>query len=337
MCEPGTDERIAMMNYLSRRSLLAGAGANALLAAVPGARAQPRDPYPSRPIRVVNSSPPGSTFDAIIRAACSEAEKKLGQPLVMDYRPGVPAFVSARNAAPDGYTLVVLSLSTIRQPIQQVVGYDAIKDFTWIASLAEINFGVLVPADSPIKTWAQLLAWAKENPRTVSYGCPAGLGNSAHIFGSEIAAREKADWIAVPYKGSNDCMVALLSGQITFSIDTTLSASAQMKAGKVRMLAVATAQRLKPFPDVPTTHELGYDVLIESPLGIGGPAGMNPGVVQVLQDTFRMAVDQHSFQAVIEQGALRTWYMGAADFTKFAQRADIEQRALMGKYGFARK
>jgi tripartite-type tricarboxylate transporter receptor subunit TctC len=325
-----------MTNRLSRRNLIAVAGANTLLAAVPRALAQARDPYPSRPIRMLNSSPPGSTFDAIIRAACMEAEKKLGQPFVMDYRPGVPAFIGARNAAPDGYTLVVLSLSTIRQPIQQPVGYDAIKDFTWIASLAEINFGVLVPADSPIRSWAELLAWAKANPRTVSYGCPSGLGNSSHIFGAEIAAREKADWIAVPYKGSNDCMVALLSGQITFSIDTTLSASAQVKAGKVRVLAVATAERLKPFPNVPTTRELGYDVLIESPLGIGGPAGMNPAVVRVVQDAFKFSVDQQGFQAVLDQGALRPWYMGAGDFMRFAQRADSEQRALMGKYGFAR-
>lgn len=326
-----------MTDCISRRNFLATGGAAAVLAAAPHTVALSREAYPSRPVRMLNSSPAGSTFDAIIRGACTEVEKQFEQPFVMDYRPGVPAFIGAKHAAPDGYTLAVLSLNTIRQPIQQDVGYDAIKDFTWIASLAEINFGVLVPADSSIRSWTDLLAWAKANPRTVSYGCPAGLGNSAHIFGSEIAAREKADWIAVPYKASNDCMIALLSGQITFSIDTTLSAAPQVRAGKVRMLAVATAERLKSFPNVATMRELGYDALIESPLGIGGPAGMSSALVKTLQDAFRSSLEQPALKAILEQGALRPWYMGAADFTKFAQRADAEQRALMGKYGFARK
>lgn len=100
---------------------------------------------------------------------------------------------------------------------------------------------------------------------------------------------------------------------------------------------MATSERLKPFPTVPTTRELGYEVLIESPVGIGGPAGMNPALVQTLQDAFKSALDQPAFQTILDQGALRPWYMGSADFTRFAQRADSEQRALMGKYGFARK
>ncbi len=323
---------------ITRRRLLAGATSSALLAAAPAVRSQ--GAFPTRPMRIMQSSPAGSTFDAIIRGASVEAEKKLGQPFIMDYRPGaggVPAFVSAKHSPPDGYNLVVLSLSTIRQPIQQDVGYDALKDFTWITSLAEINFGVVVAADSPFKSWADLLAWAKANPSKVSYGCPSGLGNSAHIFGSEIAAREKADWVAVPFKASNDCMVALLGGQITFSIDTTLSAAPQVKAGKARVLALATSERMKLFPGVPVTRELGYDVLIESPIGIGGPAGMSPEIVQTLHDAFKFASEQPSFTTMLEQGSLRPWYMSPTDFARFAQRADAEQRKLMAKYGFAKK
>ena len=320
---------------IRRRRLLVATGASALMGAAPSAWPQGR--YPTRPIKILNSSPAGSTFDAIIRGASIEAEKKLGQPLIMDYRPGVPAFIGAKNAQPDGYTLVVLSLSTIRQPIQQDVGYDAIKDFTWITSLAEINFCVLVSADSPIKSWNDLLAWSKANPTKVSFGCPSGLGNSAHIFGAEIAAREKADWIAVPYKASNDCMTALLGNQITFSIDTTLSAAPQVKAGKARVLALATSERSKLYPGVPTTRELGYDVLIESPIGIGAPAGTPPEIVATLNEAFKFAGEQPSFTGMLDQGSLRAWYMSPVDFTRFAQRADAEQRKLMGKYGFAKK
>lgn len=321
---------------MQRRTVLAAAAGGLALSGLP-ARAQA---YPTKPIRLLNSSPPGSTFDTIGRAACVEAEKKLAQPIVTDYRSGAggtPAFVAAKNAAPDGYTLVVLSLSTIRQPIQQDVGYEGVKDFTWIASLAEINFGIVVPADSPFKTWKDLLAFAKAEPKKVSYGCPSGLGNSAHLFGSEIAAREGTEWLPVPFRASNDCMNALLGGQLTFAIDTLISAAPQVKGGKVRALAVATAQRSKLWPEVPTTKELGYDLTIESPVGIGGPAGMNPQVVQRLQDAFQFAAAQPSFNQLLENGALRPWYMSAAEFQKFAEKAEREQRALMGKYGFAKK
>jgi tripartite-type tricarboxylate transporter receptor subunit TctC len=319
---------------MRRRTILSAAG----LALPLAARAQPA--YPHKPVKLLNSSPPGSAFDTICRAACIEAEKKLGQPVITDYRSGAggtPAFVVAKNAAPDGYTLVVLSLSTIRQPIQQDVGYAGVKDFSWVASLAEINFGVVVPADAPWRNWKELLAFAKAEPQKVQYGCPSGLGNSAHLFGSEIAAREKVEWLPVPFRASNDCMTALLSGQLTFAIDTLISAAPQVKAGKVRVLALATSQRSRLWPDVPTTRELGYDLVIESPVGVGGPAGMPDPVVRTLQDAFHFASEQPSFLQVLERGALRPWYMPAADFTAFAGRAEQEQRALLGKYGFAKK
>src|SRR5207248_3214294 len=129
-------------------------------------------------------------------------------------------------------TLVVLSLSTIRQPIQQDVGYEGARDFTWIAGLAEINFGIVVSATSQFETWSDLLDWAKANPSRVFYGAPSGLGNSSHIFASEIASRENVEWTAVPFRGSNDCMLALLSGDLTFSVDTLISAAPQERAGK---------------------------------------------------------------------------------------------------------
>ncbi|GAA4356660.1 hypothetical protein GCM10023165_49910 [Variovorax defluvii] len=141
----------------------------------------------------------------------------------------------------------------------------------------------------------------------------------------------------VPYRASNDCMVALLSGQLSFAIDTLISITPQERNGKVRLLALATGQRAKNWPDVPTTKELGYDVTIESPVGIGGPAGMPASVVQSLQDAFQFASEQASFRNVLEQGALRPWYMPANRFRDFAERAEREQRELMSRYGFAKK
>lgn len=322
----------------SRRTVLAAAAFGGLGAIGFGARAA--EPYPSKPIRMVNSSPPGSSFDAIGRAACVEAQKKLGQTIVMEYKPGaggVPAYVYTKHQAPDGYSLVVLSLSTIRQPILQDVGYSGVKDFTWIAGLAQIDFCVIVPADSPVRTWAELLAWTRAHPKTSSYGCPAGLGNSAHQIGSQIAVREKLDWNPIPYKASNDCMIALLSRDIAFAVDTLISATAYAKSGKVRILAMATAVRSTAFPSVPTLKELGYDLSWDNPVGVGGPAGMAPEVVRKLQDAFKFATEQPSFIKVVEQGSLRPWYMSSKDFQEFADQAEKDQTAQLTRLGLAKK
>lgn len=320
-----------------RREALALLGSALATVALP-ARAQAK--YPNKPIRLLNGSPPGSSFDAIGRRSSLEAEKLLGQPIISDNKSGAggtPAFLALKAAAPDGYTLGVVGLNTIRQPITQDLGYDGVRDFTWICSLCDINFGVLVPAASPLKSWQDLLAFSRAHPGKVSYGCPAGFGNSAHIFGSEVAASEKADWVPIPYRASSDCMVALLGGELTFSIDTLISAAPQARNGKVRLLALATAQRSRVWPEVPTMKELGYTTLIESPVGIGGPAGMPPAIVERVQEAFKTASEQPSFQALLDESAARYWYMPAREFTAFAERAQKEQLALLTKYGFARK
>jgi len=326
-----------MSHSIHRRTLLAGAAAGVLL---PAGTVLAQAEYPNKAIKMLMPSPPGSTFDTIGRAAAIEAEKRLGQPIIMDYKTGAggtPSFVQAKNAAPDGYTLVILSLSAVRQPLLENVGYEGVKDFTWIASLAEINFGILVPADSPFKTWADLLAFGKANAQKVSYGAPSGLGNSAHIFTSEVAAKEKVQWTPVPFRASSDTMNALMAGQLTFSTDTLIAATPLVQGGKLRFLAMATNQRVKAFPDVPTMRELGYNVSIESPIGVGGPPGMSPAIVQKVQDAFKFATEQPSFIALLEKSTQRPWYMDAAEFRKFAEHAENEQRELLAKYGLGRK
>lgn len=132
-------------------------------------------------------------------------------------------------------------------------------------------------------------------------------------------------------------MTALLGGQLTFAIDTLIRIAPQVRSGKARLLALATSQRSKLWPDVPTMKELGYETLIESPVGIGGPAGIPPQIVQQLQDAFKFASEQPSFLNLLEQSSLRPWYMPAADFRRFAERAEQEQRSLLQKYGFAKR
>lgn len=326
-----------MMHPIDRRTLLKGLTFSALL---PTGFAHGETNYPIKPIKLLMPSPAGSTFDTIGRSASIEAGKRLGQPIIIDYHTGAggtPSFLQAKNAAPDGYTLVVLSLSTVRQPLLEDVGFDGVKDFTWIASLAEINFGVLVQQDSPFKTWADLLAYGKAHQDKIFYGAPSGLGNSAHIFTSEIASKEKLQWTPVPFRASSDTMSALLAGQLTFSTDTLISATPLVKGGKLRFLAMATRQRVAAFPDVPTMQELGYSVSIESPIGIGGPPGMDPAIVKKVQDAYKAATEQPSFISLLAKSTQRPWYMDASEFRKFAERSQTEQRSLLAKYGLLAK
>jgi tripartite-type tricarboxylate transporter receptor subunit TctC len=316
---------------------IVAAGASALGAA---AWSGTDDKFPSRPIRLLVGSPAGATFDLLARAASAEAARQLGQPIIIENKSGAggtPSFLAAKAAAPDGYTLVVVSLSTLRQPLLEDVGYDPIKDFTWIASLAEIGFALLVPADSPFKTWADLLAFGRAHPEKVSYGAPSGLGNSAHVFTEEVAARDHLKWTPVPFRGSSDCMQALLGGQLTFSVDTLISAAPLEQGGKIRILAMATDKRQAKWPSIPTMRELGYTVSIDSPMGIGGPARMEPAVVKTLQDAYKFAVGQPSYIELLDRSSQRPRYMGSDEFTRFAVNAEQEQRALLTKYGLIKQ
>jgi len=332
------------MNHKDESHLITRRGfgrltATLLAASSTGSFAQ-ESAYPTKPIKLLIPSPAGSMYDSVGRVCALEVEKKLGQPLILDYKSGAggtPAFVQTKNAAPDGYTLFISGLSTIRQPILENVGYEGAKDFTWIAGLAGINFAVMVPADSPFMTWADLLAWGKAHPEKVSYGAPSGLGNSAHMFTAEIASREKVEWTPVPYRASNDCMTALLSGQITFSTDTIIGALGNIQGGKVRLLAMATDARVANWPNTPTMRDLGYPISINSQFGISGPANMQPSVVRKIQDAFLFATEQPTFISLMEKAGQKPQYLNTADYTEFAVKAQVEQRTLLTKYGFAKK
>jgi tripartite-type tricarboxylate transporter receptor subunit TctC len=132
-------------------------------------------------------------------------------------------------------------------------------------------------------------------------------------------------------------MAALLGGQLTFSVDTLFTASPFAHGGKVRILAMATEERQKSWPDIPTMRELGYGVSIDSSIGLGGPQGMKPEVVRQLQDAFKFAMQQPSVVTMLDQADQQPRYAGSAEFTKFAEHAVVYQRQLLGKYGFAAK
>ena len=312
--------------------------AMASVVAAPSVLAQAR--FPSRPVRLIIGFPAGGITDIVMRAAAIEAEKKLGQPVVVENRPGaagVPAYLAMKAAAPDGHTIGGVNPALWRQPVFEDVAYDPLKDFTYILNMVDNIFAVVVSAESPFRTWSELLAFGRANPQKMNYGAPPGLGQSAHLFMEEVTAREKLSWQAIGYKGSSDSVSALLGGHITFAVDTVISTSAFVRSGKARYLAVASSQRMKSWPDVPTMQDLGYQLTIDSPIGLGGPAGIPPEIVRALHDAFKFALEQPAMLALLDKSDQAPRYMNTQDFRKFVEQSAVEQRALLTKYGMAKK
>jgi len=321
-----------------RRNLLVQAGALGCTVAMP-ALAQ-TETFPARPVRVLLGFPPGGSIDSIFRVMARGAEGFLNQSVVIDNRPGAGGTVSImqmKNAPPDGYTLGIVTMSVFRAPVMEQVGYDPIKDISYIVCLSHVPFGVVVRADSQFNTWADLLAFGKANPQRMNYGVPAGLGNSAHLLMEEMTAQEKVKWNPIPYKGSADTAQALLAGDVAFAVDGSGGFGPLVDAGKARLLAMASEERSPKWTAVPTTKELGYRMSIDSPWGIGGPAGIDPARQKVIEEAFTKSLQTPAVREALLRAGQGTRLKGREEFSRFALKAADEERALLTKYGFARK
>ena len=323
--------------WTRRQALITACAGTAVAFAGP---AMAQSAYPNRPIKLIIGFPPGGVTDILFRTAAVEVGKKLGQPLVIENKPGaagVPAYLAIKAAVPDGYTIGGVNAALWRQPVLEDVSYDPLKDFTYIVNIGETVFTVVVAGDSPFKTWAELLAWGRANPQKVSFGASPGLRQSAHVFMLEVMKREGLDWQAVGHSGGSGGLNDVMGGHLTFSVEPVLSASALAKAGKVRFLAIISDQRMKGWPEVPTFKELGYTLTIDSPIGVGGPAGLPPQIVQTLHDAFKFAIEQPSMTALFERTDSNARYMSTADLNRYVVRSEVEQRELLTRYGFAKK
>ncbi|WP_295528169.1 tripartite tricarboxylate transporter substrate binding protein [uncultured Pseudacidovorax sp.] len=330
---------IQAINFSSRRRALLGGLAGGLgLSAAPWAAAQ--SGWPAKPIRVLLGFPAGGSIDVIFRVMARAAEQSLGQPVIVDNKPGAGGTVSIvqmKNAPADGYTLGLITMGVFRAPVTEDVAYDPIADISYIVCLSHVPFGIVVRADAPFRSWAELLAYGRANQDKINYGVPAGLGNSAHLLVEEITAQEKVRWNPIPYKGSADTAQALLAGNVDFVVDGSGGFGPLVDSGRARLLAVASEERSPKWRDAPTTRELGYRMSVDSPWGLGGPKGIPPAVIEKIQDAFKRSLDAPEVKVALERAGQGTRYKDAQAFTAFAKQAAVEERALLTKYGFARK
>ena len=321
---------------LSRRRMLQLAAAGAAFPSVRRARAAD---FPTKPVTLVCPWPAGGSTDIQMRALAEASAKHLGQPIVIENKPGAsgtvgPATVAA-GARPDGYMLSQIPITVFRLPFMQNVTWDPLKDFTYIVHLTGYTFGVVVKADAPWKTWQEFIAYAKANPGKVTYGTP-GAGTTLHLTMEAIAARQGIKWTQVPFKGGAENTAAVLGGHTMANADSTGWASL-VDAGQLRLLVTWTAQRTKRWPNVPTLKELGYGIVSNSPYGIAGPKGMDPNVVKILHDAFRKGLEDPAHLKTLERLDMEPFYKGTEDYRKFVTEQVEEAKAQVEMLGLRKK
>jgi tripartite-type tricarboxylate transporter receptor subunit TctC len=233
--------------------------------------------YPRRPVTVVFPFPPGSPGDPEVREIGMLMQKATGQPLVIDYRPGASGTIGtqlAQRAAPDGYTLLYGSTTSIVTSTAVIMKspYSGTADFEPITGIGRIDGVLLVPANSKYRTAQDLAAALKANPGKLNYGT-IGPGSMSHLIGELYLRTVGAQAIPVAYKGPPQAVSALVAGEVDFLFDSVATSGGLIDARKVRPLAVATQKRLSQLPDVPTFSETGLKLVLGVWLGMFAPKG----------------------------------------------------------------
>ena len=269
-----------------------------------------------------------------MRVLADNASKILGQTVVIENKPGAGGTLPAQtlqSTPADGYTLAQIPLGVFRLPYTTKITWDPIKDLAYVLNVTGYAFGLVVPADSPLKSWTHFVGWAKANPGKLSYGS-TGTMTSPHLTMELIAQKLGLELLHVPYKGSADLMQSILGGNIMAAADSTGFAP-QVEAGKLRVLNTWGEQRLAKFPDAPTLKELGLGLVQNSPFGIAAPRDTPPAVVKRLHDAFKQAMEQSSYTSALAKYDMVPMYMSTSGYTRFAQETFIREKALVEKLG----
>ncbi len=293
--------------------------------------------FPNRPITLICPWPAGGSTDTHLRRFAEIAAKYLGQPMIIVNKPGVGGMLGpsqmAATAQPDGYTLSQLPISAVRFPHMQRVDWDPLKDFTYIIGLTGYTFGVVVKSDSPIKSFQDLIDYARANPGKFSYSS-TGNGTSPHLLMEEAAAKAGVQLLHVPFKGNADSTQALLGGHVMAQSDATGWAR-HVDAGTFRLLVTFGEKRTK--WNAPTAREVGVDIVSYSPYGIVGPKGMDPKVVKVLHDAFKKTLDDPEHLKVLQEFDQVYWYKSSDDYAKWAAEQLKSERVAIERLGLQLK
>lgn len=301
--------------------------AAATLLIAPAALAQA---YPDKPIRMVLPFPPGGVTDILARALAEKLSPRLGQPVIVDNKPGAGTMLASdfvARAPADGYTLLLAASSLGTAPLlYEKVGYDAVKSFAPITQVASVVHVLVVNQQLPVKSVAELVAYAKQNPGKLNYAS-TGTGTSTHLEGELFKSMAKAYMVHIPYRGSGPALTDVVGGQVNVMIDALGSSGPFIKAGKLRALAVTTAKRSQSIPELPTVAESGLPGYEAMPwLGLVAPAGTPQPVIDRLQREVAEILKEPELRERFKGWGLDIIGNTPAEFTSFLRR-DIDQWA----------
>lgn len=299
-----------------RHFLRLAAGAVALPAVSRTAWAQA---YPARPVHILVGFAAGGSTDIVARIIGQWLTERLGQPVIIENRPGASSNLAAEaavRAAPDGYTLVALTSSNIvNMALFDKLTFDINRDLTMISGMVRSPLVVEVHPSMPVKTIPEFITYAKANPGKVTMGT-FGAGSTAHIAGELFKMTAGVDLLHVPYRGSGPMLTDLVGGQVMMSFDNLPASLEFIKTGKLRALAVTTAQKSPALPEAPTVAEFvpGYEA--SAIVGIAGPANMPAEIVERLNKEINTGLADPTLKAKLESLSMMPLAGSPAEFTR---------------------
>lgn len=303
-----------------------------LLGAIGSALASPADPYPAKPIRLLVGFGAGGPTDLTFRKLAELAGKQLGQPIIIENKPGAGATLAPSNMArmdkPDGYTIAAATAGLLRFPHLQKVDWDPTRDFTWIAGLGGYTFVLAVKANSPFRTAKELFDYGKANPGKLSIGT-AGAGTTMHLLSEALGGMSNTPVTHIGFKSSSEAATNLMGGHVVATLDAAGSVIPFVQSGDLRLLMSFDAEPAAWMPGVPTAKSLGYDLVYPAPYGVVGPKGMPPDVVAKLNAAFKAAIDTPEYAKLLETLRQTYWYKGSADYDKWAREFYVSERSLV--------
>lgn len=279
--------------------------------------------YPAKPVVLVAPYAAGGNADITARTLAEHLAPKLGQPVIVENRPGAGTMLAAEHvarSAPDGYTLLLTGSSVVVAPVlNKSKRYDPLKSFEAVAGVAFAHHILVVPATSPVRTVKDLVAQLKAAPGKHSYAS-VGMGATNHLEAELLQSMTGTSMIHVPYKGSAPALVDLLAGRIDMMFDAYSSSKPFIDQGRLRVLGVSSAERAKSMPDVPSISEAGVPGFNAIPwLGISAPAGTPPKVLEKLNTALREVINSPLLQARLKELGMDPMDMSQREFSRFIE------------------
>ncbi len=320
--------------YSDHRSALRVAGACCLALAAASGPVHANS-YPEKPVQLIVPFPPGGVTDALARVMAKALDRPLGQPMIVVNKPGASGMIaseSVKTSVADGYTLLMGHIGThaVNPALFPNISYKPVDDFVPISLIASTPVMLLVSSKIQADNVAQLAALVKEKPGVLNYAS-FGAGSSSHLYAELFKSVANLDIVHIPYKGPAPAMQDLLGGQVDMMFDTVASSVPQLKTGKVRALAVASAERVPLAPDVPTFAELGMKQLDGGPwFALFAPKGTPPQIVAKLEREVRTALKTKPVVQALEAQGIHVIGSSASDLSKY-QAEEISRWANLVK------